>query len=482
MLYEQVRDMIRQYHMIEQGDRIVLGLSGGSDSVCLFHVLLRLKKEMDFQMIAIHVHHGLRGEEADRDQHFVERLCREEGVPLRLYHTDAKALAREWKMTVEEAGRTYRYQVFYQTAAEGGNGKIATAHHANDQAETMLFHLCRGSGLRGLGGMAPVTETREGILIRPLLSVTKEMVWNYLKKNKLEYCMDSTNGDIHFSRNKIRRQLLPLLQEINPEAVGHMSHTAELLRECDAFVRSKVGEMLQKEISVRELRQQPVFLQKEVIREAIIRAAGRARDISAVHIEQVLKLCQGGSGRRVELPYNLLAVREYDALSFMSREEYDREEERKQKEALWEGIPITGEGRYVLPRGQGTVKVSIYPYRGQDFSRNEYTKTLDYDKIKEKLLIRKPGPGDRIVINDRGDSKKLSRYFIDEKVGRARREACLLIAEGQNIVWIIGGRIANTYKISKHTRQVIEIVYEGEEQNGKGSSNDSGGGSRSQDQ
>lgn len=468
MLYEKVRDDIRQLHMIEQGDRIVLGLSGGSDSVCLFHVLVRLKKELDFQLIAVHVHHGLRGEEADRDQRFVEKLCDQYEIPLNIYQADVAQLAKEWNMTVEEAGRAYRYQVFGQVSAEAGSGKIATAHHANDQAETLLFHLCRGTGIRGLGGIAPITKTDAGIIIRPLLSVTKEMVWNYLRENKLEYCTDSSNYTIDYTRNKIRKEVLPVMEEINTEAVFHMARTAALLRECDFFVKSLVQDFLQREMSVNELNQQPVFLQREIIKEAVVRAAGKAKDISAVHVEQVLQLCKGNTGKQIDLPYGITVIREYDKLEFVDREAV-RESQKKrieQEGALWDGIPITGEGIYELPGNRGTIQISVYPYQGQDFSNNEYTKTLDYDTIKQDLRIRFPMAGDRIVIDDKGNSKKLNRYFIDQKIERKKRGDSLLIAENQNIVWVIGGRIGNTYKISETTKQVIEIRYKGEANNG----------------
>lgn len=468
MLYEKVRDDIRQLHMIERGDKIVLGLSGGSDSVCLFHVLVRLKKELDFQLIAVHVHHGLRGEEADRDQRFVEKLCVRYEIPLNIYQADVAQLAKEWSMTVEEAGRVYRYRVFGQAAEQVGGGKIATAHHANDQAETMLFHLCRGTGIRGLGGIAPITKTEAGTIIRPLLSVTKEMVWNYLRENKLEYCTDSSNNTIDYTRNKIRQEMLPIMEEVNSEAVFHMARTAALLRECDFFVKSLVEAFLQGEMSVNALNQQPVFLQREIIKEAVVRATGKAKDISAVHVEQVLQLCKGNTGKQIDLPYGITVIREYDKLEFVDRETVRKFPKRSKGEegALRDGIPITGAGVYELPGNRGTIQISVYPYHGQDFSKNEYTKTLDYDTIKQDLYIRFPKPGDRIVIDDKGNSKKLNRYFIDQKIERKQREECPIIAENQNVVWVIGGRIGNTYKISETTKQVIEIIYKGESNNG----------------
>lgn len=451
MIYNQVKKTIEQYHMIEQGDRIILGLSGGSDSVCLFHVLLRLKQETEFQLIAVHVHHGLRGEEADRDEEFVKNLCEQNQIPLKVYRQDVAMLAKEWNMSVEEAGRTYRYQVFRQEAQ--GTGKIATAHHANDQAETMLFHLTRGTGLRGLGGIAPVMCSERGNVIRPLLFITKEKVWNYLCQHKLDYCNDSTNESVDYSRNKIRQEVIPVLQGLNEEAIAHMTHTAELLRECDTWIQTMVKQWVNEELSIDQLCRQPVFLQKAIIKEAIVRATGKAKDVSAVHVEQVLELCSKATGKQVVLPYETLAVREYDKIRFRSMKEV----------AGWSGIPVTGEGTYMLPDGKGVITVSIYPYEGQGFSNNEYTKTLDYDTMGQDIWVRYPRPGDRMVINDAGNEKKLNRYFIDEKVDRFKRETSVVIAEGRNIIWVVGGRIANPYKITEQTRRVIKITYKGEQ-------------------
>ncbi len=453
--------------MIEEGDRIVLGLSGGSDSVCLFHILTRYREEKAFELAAVHAHHGLRGEEADRDARFAERLCGEAGVPFFLFRADVRQLAKEGKRTVEEAGRIYRYEKMGEVAREWGTGKIATAHQANDQAETMLFHLCRGTGLSGLSGMAPVTGTPYGTILRPMLLITKEMVWNYLNVNKLKYCTDTSNEAPDYTRNRIRHRILPEMEAINREAISHMAQTAALLRACSDAVRLRVGEFLEGDWTVAELGAQEPFLQGEIIKEAIARACGGKKDIAAVHVEQVRKLCAGGTGKQIHLPYGITAVREYDRLRF------ERAGERApDARNAWQGVEITGPGVYRLPDGRGTVTVSVFPYAGQTVSRKEYTKTFDYDKIKQNLRIRTPMPGDGIVIDDAGHRKKLNRYFIDSKTGRSQRGNCLVAADGSDIVWIIGGRISSSCKVSGTTEKIMEITYEGEEKDGYHSDHD----------
>ena len=196
-MYRRVVKYIQEEKLLEQQDRVVVALSGGGDSVCLLSVLVKLREEMGLKLLAVHVHHGLRGEEADRDMEFSERLCRELKVKFDCAMADVKGTAQEMGLSLEEAGRKLRYEFLEKKRVEFGGGKIAVAHHKDDQAETILYHLCRGTGLKGLGGMSPRRET----VIRPLLCVGKEEILAYLREEKLEWCLDSTNLETEYTRN-----------------------------------------------------------------------------------------------------------------------------------------------------------------------------------------------------------------------------------------------------------------------------------------
>ena len=227
---DRVRKYIRQYQLLQEGDRVTVGLSGGADSVCLLLCMKAVQEEYRLQLQAVHVHHGLRGEEADRDAAFAESLCRKLAVPFRLRHAPVRELARREGLSLEEAGRILRYQILRE---ESNGGKIAVAHHRDDQSETLLFHMVRGTGIRGLAGMLP---EKDGI-IRPLLCVGRAEIEVYLQSVGQEYCVDSTNADTAYARNRIRCELLPWLRDnMNPRVSEHLAELAEQAAQLDAWL------------------------------------------------------------------------------------------------------------------------------------------------------------------------------------------------------------------------------------------------------
>ena len=229
----EIKRYIEKNQLIRPGDGVVVGLSGGPDSVFLLYALHTLQARMGFTLRAVHVHHGIRGAEADRDAAFSEKLCAKLVVPFQAVHVDAPSYAAQQGLSLEEAARILRYEAL-ETARQQlttPTAWIAVAHHLDDQAETVLHNLVRGAGLRGLAGM----ENRRNHVIRPLLSIKREDILKWLEQNKIAYVTDSTNADPHYTRNRIRSTVLPELREINPEASAHIAHSAALLREADAY-------------------------------------------------------------------------------------------------------------------------------------------------------------------------------------------------------------------------------------------------------
>lgn len=452
---KKVWNYMQEHNMTAEGTGVVAGVSGGADSLCLLLVLCRLAEEKKFRLSAVHVHHGLRGMEADRDEEAVRRICETLGVSLTVFHEDAAKEARERKMTVEEAGRFIRYERFAQEAERLGCRFVAVAHHQNDNAETVLFHLARGSSLRGLAGIPPVRQMGEITVIRPLLQVTRKEIEEYLKERKISYCMDSTNLDNDYTRNAIRNEILPLLEEkVNSRTAAHLGKTAEELAQIGEYLEEQAGHCL-REGAVRKedriefdrayfLNCHPV-LQRQMLAAAVEMLAESRKDITAGHLSQMRELFQKETGKRISLPWGLTAERNYEKVVLR----LCRQGEGFQTESL--SVP----GEYSLPGGR-RLRLSVQERkRGESIPKTSCIKWFDYDKINDMIFLRCPQPGDYYLFGPEGKRKNLNRYFIDRKVPRQERERQLLLTEGSHVIWILGDRTSEYYHVCDRTERVL---------------------------
>ena len=340
-LTKRVENYIKENEMIGHGDSVIIGLSGGADSVCLFLLLNALKNKFDFKLYAVHVNHGIRGESADRDEQFSKKLCIAYNVPFMSYHVDVPKIAKEKGLTEEEAGRNERYDIFRKFAQEieeqkavnsdkeTGNVRIAVAHHMDDQAETVLFNMVRGSGLKGIGGMSPVSSRKtlgDNIrIIRPLLCITKEEILEYLNSKKQEYCIDETNSNNDYSRNQIRNVIIPALNEIQPRTSEHISYMSDDARAALEYVEVEVEKLYNEAVTVnsekdnynicvKSVKELGSYIIKELIIFVLKQMIETYKDITKKHIEDVYGLFSIGKGKYVMLPYNLIAKREKDSI------------------------------------------------------------------------------------------------------------------------------------------------------------------------
>lgn len=460
MLYKVIA-YVKENQLIEKKDRIVVGVSGGADSVCLFSVLLELQREYELELFVVHIHHGIRGEEADRDEAFVRKLAEQKEVPYFPVWREVPALAGEWGMTEEEAGRRARYEAFSDVLERVGGNKIAVAHNRNDCAETVLFQLLRGSGLKGLCGIPPKREQ----IIRPLLCVEREEIEAYLKERGQKFCTDRTNLEFAYTRNKIRLSLLPAAEkEINQRAVEHIARTAELLREVEAYVR-KNAQLFYDEIVIEKngqyfmriakLEEQDIVIQRELIKLVLYKSAGGAKDIEAKHIESVRLLMKNQSGKRVNLPYRIVVWREYEFLVFAVRK--DGQGKAMKKEGYcYELIP---DRTYRIEEAGWEVCLELLEKSKKcgEIPQNTCVKWFDYDKIENGIRLRSRRNGDYLQINAGGGRKKLKDYFIDKKIPREERENIALLADGSHIVWILGDRISERYKLTEATQRILKV-------------------------
>lgn len=458
-MYTKVRTFMEENEMLRPGDRVLAGVSGGGDSMAMLSVLMQYVEEQNFLLEVVHVHHGIRGTEADGDQALVQEFCGEHGICCHVYHYDVPELAREAKMGHEEMGRIVRRRAFEDAAKSVDDGRrvrIALAHNQNDLAETMLHNMARGTGIRGLGGIRPVN----GNCIRPVLCLKRSEIDHYLEENRIPYVTDSSNLEDSYTRNRIRHHLLPLIEEeINREAVSHMAEMSGLLCQAEDYLtkcgkellsqceREQGGYLLTEEF----FRKEPI-LQSYAVLEALGSFPAGRKDIGAIHVRQILNLREKQTGKKVSLPGGICARKEYSGIRICMEE---REMENL-SEKEW-ALPVPG----VLHCPLGDFSTEIFSYFGQKISEKKYTKWMDYDKIKKNLSVRTRRSGDSLVISSEGSRKKITRCMIDDKIPASQRERIPLLVCGTDVLWIAGGRISEKYKITPETERVLEVRYQG---------------------
>lgn len=462
---EKIGRYMRQEQMAPAGCGIVAGVSGGADSVCLLLVLSRLARREGWKLAVAHVNHRIR-REAGEDAEYVREMCAALGIPFFLKEADVEKLAAEWGCSVEEAGRRVRYETFEEAAAETGAGRIAVAHNRSDRAETLLFHMFRGTGLAGMASIRPV----RGNVIRPLLDTGREEIEAWLKRQSVRWCIDSSNDTDTYTRNRIRHHILPYArEEICPEAELHLSEEAQLLTQTADFVDRLTRQALRRCARQQDgrflfdaeafLGEEP-FLAGHMLKLALGELTGGGRDISRRHILDIQALFGKQSGRRIMLPGGLEAVREPDRVVLGRRKEWAEDEPPRPVELLGK---LSRDGRAgVFFPGLGRVELELQTWeKSREIPEKKYTKWMDYDKIKGSPCVRTRKQGDYLVVNSAGGRKKLNRVFIDEKIPAGLRDQIPVVAAGSEILWIPGGRMNEQYKITSTTGRVLELHYQG---------------------
>lgn len=483
-MFHTVDNACKNEKLIVTDDVVLVGLSGGADSVCLLLLLIELQKEMAFTLQAVHVEHGIRGAESEADASFAEELCKKHCVPLQLFHVKATEYAKEKRLGLEEAARILRYDCYRQAADEvirkrnsvGDENsftvKLALAHHADDNAETVLFQMIRGSGIDGLAGMQPKRKLDAQIeVIRPLLTMTRKQIEAYLENVGQTYCTDSTNMETIYSRNKMRQEVLPLLTEINTQAVSHINQSAAYLRELGDYLKDQVACAVEQTLCESEqgilikkdaLLKYPRIIQSELLHLAIAKAAGVAKDISANHVQSVCGLFDLQVGRQLSLPYGVIAKRRYEGV-ILGKEAKVEEDEvffHINKKELDE---ILLQGDFVVTLQDVKIRFQLQDIIEETapILKNTYTKCFDYDKIRDSFQIRTRREGDYLIIDNAWHKKRLKEYFINEKIPAEQRGKMLLLTEGAKVLWVVGGRISADVKISNQTTKILKVQITG---------------------
>jgi tRNA(Ile)-lysidine synthase len=451
----RVAATIARYQMIAPGDTVLVALSAGADSTALLHALVRLSERLHCRICACHVHHGLRGEEADGDAEHAAAFAKSLDLMFWLVRADVRSHAAAHRLSLETAAREVRYQLLGQAAQAHGVARIATGHTADDQAETVLLNLLRGTGPTGLAGIPPV----RGNIIRPLLGVTHTDVEQYCRAGNLTYRIDRSNRDLRFTRNRIRHQAMPVLRQLQPRITEALCRLAAIIRDEDDFMSAQAqSEVERMELTIEALDGLPIpirgfadlhpALQRRVARAAIAHLKRDGRDIELERVEALANLLVAGrTGARIQLPDGLVASRGYRQVFIAKAEDIE-----PPPSGEWD-LPVPGEVEirrlgFEFKTSRSTAKLP---------PADVHTALLDAAKVTELLRVRTWRPGDRLIPLGMSKPVKLQDLFVNEKVPRALRPWVPLVLCGDRILWVVGHRISDEFKVTAQTRRTIRI-------------------------
>ena len=433
-MLERIRALTAEYDMLPRGGAVLCAVSGGADSMCLLHLLSALAEEGGFRVEAAHYHHGMRGAAADADAAFVADWCRARDIPCAVERGDVYGEAARLGLGVEETGRRLRYDFLRRTARARGCGRIATAHNADDNLETLLLRLARGAGLHGLAGIPP----RRGEIVRPLLTTSRADIVAYLEEHHVPHVEDATNADEYYARNRIRRQVVPVLRQLNPRLTESAAETMGYLRADDDYLNAQAAAACRNArwaeddlvIEARHIAGLPAAIAPRAVRRLLeMMGDGGAVNCSAAHLKAVVGLARGDDPSAVvHLPGGRLAQRVYKELLLTT-----------QSPPLPPFLPtplaLDGETEVA-----GTPwRVRCRPVRCPDGSdRQPGALYLAREALAPPLVLRPRQTGDEISLPRRGGTKSLKKLFIDEKVPRRERERIPVLADGRGVAAVAG--------------------------------------------
>jgi tRNA(Ile)-lysidine synthase len=465
---QKVLRFIKQHRLVADGEKLLVAVSGGPDSVCLLYILSTLKKELDIGLHVAHLDHQLRGTASATDAAYVEKLAQRLGIPATIASRDVKAYRAEHRLSLEEAAREVRYSFLAGVAASAGAVKVAVGHTTDDQVETVLMHLLRGSGTRGLRGLLPASRRQAAgqslVIIRPLLELTREETKAFCRRHRLAPRKDASNLSTEPSRNKVRHQLLPELRKYNPRVAEALLRTARIAADDLAFIDGEVARLWKKvarlekdgvAIKKKEFSVLPPALQRHLLRAAVEAVLGNLKDIEAGHIEDMMATLDKPAGKAVDLP---------GGLSFAV--EYDRYVLSPDSSSLCPFPLLEGEIRLKIPGSTAIpgwdVEAALLPSsRTGEAGANEadFTAWFDFAATGDKLTVRCRRPGDRFQPLGMGQTKKLNEFMIDARIPRAWRRCVPIVCSPGQIIWVVGWRIDERVRVADNTEKVLRLEF-----------------------
>lgn len=418
-LFERVANRNKKESLVENGDRIVVGFSGGPDSVFLVEMLLKLREKIDFDIVLVHVNHLLRGEEAQRDEDFSINYGKSKGLKVFARKINITSLGKEKGLSLEEAGREARYSFYKEVLEKSNSNKIALAHNKDDQIETFMFRLTRGTGLSGLEGIV----TKRDRYIRPISEIYKSEIVNYLDENNISYCIDSTNLENEFTRNSIRIDLIPFIEKrYNPKFKDKIFSLIEEIRDINIFIEKEIEQFSYNEtINIESILKFPKSIRGKILSKYLYKYG---LEVNRKKISLIESILEKGGSQEISLDSQYILKKEYNILKIQKINIIKNNIE---------------EVTFTIPN---KIKYGDYIIEAEYVERGEQNKNCFYTNLKlgDTLIVRGRKDGDKIIPTGMKGEKKLKEIFINEKIGKEKRDSIPLIVHNDNIVWIAGVR------------------------------------------
>ncbi|HHY42159.1 MAG TPA: tRNA lysidine(34) synthetase TilS [Thermoanaerobacterales bacterium] len=452
---QQFLKTIKKYNMVKEGDKVIVGVSGGPDSVCLLHLFNKFRRQLGILLYVAHLDHMFRGKESEEDARFVETLCHNWNIPFFSDKVDVPAYAKKSGLSPEDAARRVRYEFFREVKEQVDAQKIATGHNQNDHEETILMNILRGTGLDGLIGIEAVRES----FIRPLIEVQRADIEKYLEQENIPFRIDATNLTTDYFRNSLRLELIPIIRKkYCPHFGQSLRRLSEITKRDLAFLkqeteRAKANTVRYHSekviIDIGEFLKQHEAIKYRLVRAAVEKLSGDVKDFEIRHAELLVDFIEKSpTGSRIDLPKNLQGIKEYDTI-ILSKASHDEGPEYH--------YVLKVPGEISIKEIGINVKAYIKPKEEIKITADANIARLDFDKVDSSLIIRNRFPGDRFKPLGGKGFKKLKDFFIDEKVPRRKRNLVPIIEAKGNIVWVGGMRIDDRFKVTGETKTVLVI-------------------------
>lgn len=447
-------DTINKYSLILRGDKVIVGVSGGADSMALLDILCELKDTLDISIIAVHVNHCFRGKDADDDQKFVEDYCKKVGVPCESFKINVSEIAKNEGLTSEEAGRKVRYALFDEVLAKYNANTIATAHHQNDNCETLLHNILRGSGLSGLCAIKPKRDK----YIRPLIKVTRAQIEAYLTSKGITWRTDKTNAETDFTRNRIRHGLIPYIKEnFNPSCEDALMRLNELCTDDNDFIDSYTHSAIKSctvassvssvTLDREQFNREHIAVKRRIIRAMLERLSVPLKDVHMVHVDSCIKMIaesQSGASTKIS---SCNVILEQSGVSFIVGDITSSDFE----------LEITAGQKIYIPQAELFVSVERVDKMGKPSPSCVY---IDADSIDDSLTVRNRRDGDKLVPFGMKGTKKVKDIFIDKKIPLSKRNNIPIFVHNNKVIWVSGCCISEEFKITDNTNTILQLKTE----------------------